>query len=159
MQLWLLRHAHAQTSAASGRDEDRRLSAEGRAACHALQSWIRNYRGPLPTTVLVSPAQRTMETARTALDRLDLPPMELEPSLWNASAGDLLALIEHCSQRPQPLLLLGHNPGLADLVNWLCGSIPSPGMQPGTLAIVEMELPPRPDCGRLEHFVQPSDSI
>lgn len=159
MHLWLLRHAHAQTSASSGRDEDRRLSTDGRAACHGLQSWIRNHREGLPGTVLVSPARRTLETAQTALDRLPLPAIDVERALWNASAGDLVALLERCSERPQPLMLIGHNPGLEDLVRWLCGSVPLPGMKPGTLAIIELDPPLRPGCGRLAQFVHPSDSM
>lgn len=159
MQIWLLRHARAEISASSGRDEDRRLTADGRATCHALQTWFRNHEGALPGTVLVSPARRTVETARTALDRLDLPAFELEPALWNASAGDLVELIQQARPGPRPLLLVGHNPGLEDLLRWLCGTVSSPGMKPGTLAIIELEPPLRPGCGRLEHLVQPSESM
>lgn len=159
MQLWLLRHAQAEPSASSGRDEDRRLASDGRTACHRLQDWIRDYQGTLPGTVLVSPARRTLETAQTALNRVGLPASKTEPALWNATAGDLVALVERSTARRQPLLLVGHNPGLEDLVIWLCGGIPRPGMKPGTLAIVEIGPPLRPGCGRIEHFVQPSDSM
>lgn len=158
MQIWLLRHAHAQPSASSGRDEDRRLTAEGRAACHDLQAWIRNYRETMPAAVLVSPARRAVETAQTALDRVDLPTFRSEPALWNATAGDLVDLIDRTADPARPMLLVGHNPGLEDLVIWLCGGIPVPGMKPGTLAIVDVDPPLRPGCGRIRHFVQPSES-
>ena len=159
MQIWLLRHAHAQDCASSGRDEDRRLTAEGRADCHALQTWFRNYQAPLPGKVLVSPARRAVETAQTALERLDLPAFDQEAALWNATAGDLVEPIQQSGDRPTPLLPVGHNPGLEDLVRWLCSSVPLPGMKPGTLAIVEIDPPLRPSGGRLAHFVQPRDSI
>jgi len=159
MQIWLLRHARAQASANSGRDEDRRLTPDGRATCHALQTWFRNHQATLPGTILVSPARRTVETARTAFDRLDLPAFQHEPTLWNAGVGDLLDLVQRYERSVQALLLVGHNPGLEDLVIWLCGSIPVPGMKPGTLAIVEFDPPLRPGSGRLEHFVQPRDSM
>lgn len=158
MQLWLLRHAHAEASASSGRDQDRRLCAAGRAACHGLQDWIRNHQGALPGTILVSPARRAIETAETAMDRLGLPAPEIEPGLWNASAGELMALVQRSEARAQPLLLVGHNPGLEDLVVWLCGGIPVPGMKPGTLAIIDIDPPLGPGCGRTGHFFQPSES-
>lgn len=159
MQIWLLRHARAEASASSGRDEDRRLTPDGRTACHALQAWFRNHPASLPGTILVSPARRTVETAQTAFERLDLAAFQDEPSLWNASVGDLVALIQRYESGSQPLLLVGHNPGLEDLVIWLCGSIPVPGMKPGTLAIIDLDPPLRPGSGRLEHFVQPRDSV
>lgn len=145
--------------ASSGRDEDRRLTAAGRAACHRLQDWVRSYRGSLPGSILVSPARRTLDTAETALDRLGLPPLQIEAGLWNASAGDLVELIQPCREGSQPLLLVGHNPGLEDLVIWLCGGIPVPGMKPGTLAIIDIAPPLRPGCGRIQHFVQSSESM
>ena len=159
LQIWLLRHAQAEATASSGRDEDRRLSSAGRAACHGLQAWIRDYRGALPGTVLVSPARRTLETAETALDRVGLSAIRIETSLWNARAGDLVDLIQRSAVSPQPLLLVGHNPGLEDLVIWLCGGIPLPGMKPGTLAIINMEPPLRPGSGRIEQFVQLRESM
>lgn len=158
MQLWLLRHAQAEPSASSGRDEDRRLTPSGRTACHRLQDWLRDYGGTLPRTLLVSPARRTLETAETALDRVGLPTPTIEPSLWNASTGDLVDLIQRSKSPEQPLLLIGHNPGLEDLVIWLCGGIPLPGMKPGTLAIIDLEPPLRAGSGRLVHFFQPKES-
>ncbi|TVS13421.1 MAG: hypothetical protein EA419_01965 [Wenzhouxiangella sp.] len=158
MNIWLLRHAAAQASASSGRDQDRRLSPAGRSVCHDLQAWIRNYRGAWPRTVLVSPAQRTVETARIVLDRLDIPQPEPAPELWLATAGDLVELITRSSRQPDPLLLIGHNPGLEDLVAWLCGKRLVPGMKPGTLAIVDASLPLHPGCGEIEACFQPSES-
>lgn len=158
MQLWLLRHAQAEFASSSGRDEDRRLSPAGRATCHDLQSWFRNHRQALPGILLVSPARRTLETAETALDRLDLPAPKREPKLWSASAGDLVALIDGYSDQPLPLMLIAHNPGLEDLLKWLCGFIPVPGMKPGTLAVIDADPPLRPGCGRITHFVQPREA-
>lgn len=159
MQIWLLRHAQAESAANSGRDLDRRLAAAGRAACHKLQDWIRDYGGALPRSILVSPARRTLDTAETALNRVGLPEVKIEPALWNASAGDLVELIQQANRHGQPLLLVGHNPGLEDLVTWLCGGIPRPGMKPGTLVIIDTDPPLRPGCGRIEQFFQPSEAM
>lgn len=155
MKLWLLRHAAAQATAPSGRDEDRRLTPAGRSVCHDLHAWIRNYRGARPRTVLVSPAQRTTETARLVLDRLEMPQPEPASRLWLASAGDLVELITRSGPRPDPLLLIGHNPGLEDLVAWLCDRRLVPGMKPGTLVVVDASLPLHPGCGEIEVCFQP----
>lgn len=158
MKLWLLRHASAEDRAPSGRDEDRRLTVSGRRTCHDLQAWIREYAEPLPGRILVSPAQRTLETSRTALGHLDFPPAVIEPGLWNASVGDLVKLVDQASAETSSLMLIGHNPGLEGLVRWLGGQLPIVGMKAGSLVILELPLPPAPERARTVAAFQPTDS-
>lgn len=159
MKLWLLRHAHAELQHPSGRDLDRRLDPAGRSACHQLQDWMRELPEGRPQQVLVSPAQRTQETATFALAHLDFPPAVIEPRLWNATAGDLLDLIQTQQPAAQALLLIGHNPGLEDLLRWLTGRFLPSGMKPGMLVVLNLSPPLQPGCGRMEHIFQPKASI
>lgn len=158
MKLWLLRHASAEHRASSGRDEDRRLTASGRSSCHDLQAWIRNCDLPIPDRLLVSPAQRTLETARCALAHLDFPEAEIEPRLWNASVGDLVAMIDQAGENSDSVMLIAHNPGLEELVRWLGGNLPVVGMKAGTLVIIETRFPLAPGQGRAVNIFQASDS-
>lgn len=158
MKLWLLRHATAEDRAPSGRDEDRRLTGSGRSTCHDLQAWIRDCKQPVPLRLLVSPAQRTLETARTALGHMEFPEPIIEPGLWNASVGDLVAVVDHRNDNPDSLMLIGHNPGLEGLVRWLGAELPVRGMKAGTLVILESPWPLAPGRARTIATFQPSDS-
>jgi phosphohistidine phosphatase len=158
MKIWLLRHASAEERASSGRDEDRRLTATGRSTCHDLQAWIRNCDQPNPVRLLVSPAQRALETARHTFGHLMFPDGEIEPRLWNASVGDLVAVIDELGKESRSVMLIAHNPGLEGLVRWLGGKLPAVGMKPGTLVIMDTPVPLQPGQGRAIRIFQASDS-
>lgn len=158
MILWLLRHASAETRAPSGRDQDRRLTVSGRSLCHDLQAWIRACPQPRPSGLLVSPAQRTLETARTALGHLDFPAAVIEAGLWNASVGDLVEIVDRTGRHSDSLMLVAHNPGLEGLVRWLGGRLPALGMKAGTLVILEVPGSLAPGQARTLATFQPSDS-
>ena len=159
MKLWLLRHASAEAQAASGRDEDRRLNRAGRRSCEALNEWIQANVPHRPGTVLVSPAQRTLETAQSALAGLGFPQPVTDAALWNASPGDLAHLIDDNPGTEQDLMLIGHNPGLEGVARWLGARLPITGMRPATLVILELAQPLTPGSASTLACFQPSESI
>ena len=159
MQLWLLRHASAEAQATSGRDEDRHLHHAGRRSCKALNDWVEANVPHRPGTVLVSPAQRTQETAQSALAGLGFPQPVTDAALWNASPGDLAHLIDDNPGTEQDLMLIGHNPGLEGVARWLGARLPITGMQPATLVILELAQPLTPGSASTLACFQPSESI
>lgn len=161
MELWLLRHAQAEPDAASGHDRDRALSAAGQATCAALNRWLHQHLidHPLPATIGFSPATRTRQTIEQVTQGLSGVPIRQMEDLWAATTGDLVALITRLADHPQPLWLVGHNPGLADLVGWLAKPLPPPGMKPGTLVRLSVELPLHPGVGEILDVVQPNASL
>lgn len=156
MDLWLLRHARARAKTSDERDHDRPLTDSGRATARRLGEWIRQSDLTVPTTVRVSPALRTRETARLMLDGLEAPEQVIEDALWDALEEDLVGVLNR-SRDAESLLLVGHNPGFEWLVQWLSGKRPRLGMQPGTLVIMHADMPPAPGCGSIRQLVQPSD--
>lgn len=107
----LLRHAHAEPDAGGG-DFERPLSARGRSDArrvgeHLAASGLRFAR------VLCSPARRTRETLALALPGVEAA---FEPAIYEALPGTLARLID---EGPDPVLLVGHNPGLEQLVAFL----------------------------------------
>jgi phosphohistidine phosphatase len=118
--LILLRHAKAEHGSAMMQDFDRPLAASGREEAAACAAWLK----PLgfDPFVLYSPAMRTTQT----LECLDVTaPQQANPSLYLASAGDLLHEIQQMDAQEgcgDVLLLLGHNPGLHELLRFLMGS-------------------------------------
>jgi phosphohistidine phosphatase SixA len=80
----------------------------------------------------------------------------VEPALWDALEEDLIGVLQkHASA--DSLMLVGHNPGFEWLVQWLTNQRPRLGVQPGTLIIIDADMPPAPGCGEIRKLVQPSD--
>src|SRR5688572_22256056 len=118
--LILMRHA----SAPPGEDDRARpLSPEGLSEAQRMGPALEKLsaRGFRPERALVSPSRRTRETlagVRTAFADLAA---EEDERLYLASPGRLLARLQQLPDALSQVLLVGHNPGLAELVDWLIG--------------------------------------
>ncbi len=140
MKLWILRHARAEAHSPTGRDRDRELSQRGISACRFLNQWLNDSGLDLPATARVSPARRTRQTADRVLANLPVE-IELDEVLWLASTDDLLDQVKLAQDRSADLMLIGHNPGLEDLIARLGAALPVPGLKPGTLVILDLTGP------------------
>lgn len=118
----VMRHAKAEVDAANGTDFSRALSARGRDDAVRMGHWLHAH-FPRIGLALVSPALRTRETALAVMSAWTAdeppPPVRWEPALYLAETPALLELLAHETTRP--LLLVGHNPGLGELVLHLIG--------------------------------------
>jgi len=113
MELILWRHAEAEDGDGRLPDAKRRLTARGDKQARKMAAWL-NAHLPDDTTVLVSPAERTQQTAH-ALGR----PFEIEPQIGvGADCADLLAAAgwpNSKASRGGTLILVGHQPTLGRL--------------------------------------------
>lgn len=137
-QLILLRHAHAEPADAGQADLDRPLSPEGLAEAEAAGRWLAGH-GLVPDCVLCSPARRTRETLEAVLGAIGYVEQRLEPEIYDATPGTLVALADrHCEA--ERLLLVGHNPGLERLVAFLSSGQSGDyrGMPPGAIAVLSL---------------------
>ncbi len=156
MELWLLRHARARPATSNEKDRDRQLTESGRETARKLGKWIESSGLAVPVQVRVSPAARTRETARLVLDGLEAPEQVVERALWEALEEDLIGILRD-HRDTDSLLLVGHNPSFEWLVQWLTNQRPRLGMQPGTLAIINLDRELAPGCGQIRELVQPND--
>lgn len=141
--LLLMRHASAGPGAD---DRARPLSSAGRGDAarvgHALAAL-----GFRPEWALVSPARRAQETFEAV--RRGLPGLagaETDDGLYLASAGELLARLCRLPEETVQLLLVGHNPGLSELLQTLVGGgvdavrrRAARGLAPGACAALRIE--------------------
>lgn len=113
MDLILWRHAEAEDGDGRMPDAKRRLTARGEKQARKMAAWL-NERLPKDVTILVSPAERTQQTAH-ALGR----PFEIEPRIGiGADCADLLAAADWPTpkvSRGGTLILVGHQPTLGRL--------------------------------------------
>jgi phosphohistidine phosphatase len=93
-----------------------------------------------PDLVLSSPSRRTRETVECLT--LAAPVEYLEP-LYAADADELLDAVRELSARedpPRTVLLVGHNPGVHQLVLELTGGEQLPGFPPSALAVLALDI-------------------
>lgn len=157
MNLLILRHAKAEARAASGRDFDRKLSPRGREQCRSIAGEFDRARLPEPHRILVSPAARARETAALVLDAPAAERIEYHETIWEASPGDLAALLGDHREYDHTLMLVGHNPGLEGLVSWLlAGERPPTGLKTATVAWLRLpDAAPEPGAAELVDVIYP----
>lgn len=135
MKLLVLRHGQASNDA--GTDAERPLTEAGGAAAAALAAVVE----PLDLDlVLCSTALRTRQTlAELALDAgVDV---QLENGLYGAGVEELIEFVRLVNDNVATVLVVGHNPGVKDLVVELTGGERIPGFRPATLAVLELDVP------------------
>jgi len=74
-----------------------------------------------PDLIVSSPAVRAKMTAETVAEKLGYPKesIRFEKAIYEASASDLIQIIQTLPMNAEEVLLIGHNPGLTDLINRL----------------------------------------
>jgi phosphohistidine phosphatase len=116
-QLWLLRHGEAEPHAAD--DDSRELTPRGegqaRAAGRALAALEMVFHG-----VYTSPKARALRTAQLACEALGLEPQVHAPLRDGFGAGDARELL--LAGEDQRILVVGHNPDLAQVVYDMTGA-------------------------------------
>lgn len=154
-ELILLRHAHATSAAAGEADSERRLSDTGEAEADAAGAWLRQHHAR-PALVLCSPSQRTRQTTERVLKQLGYSDTRFEPRIYEASPGDLLAVLDEHGDAGQ-VLLVGHNPGMELLVALLATGQSGDfrGMPPAGVAWFELNGTLEPGSGTLKAFWSP----
>ncbi len=115
MDLILWRHAEAHEARAGEDDLLRPLTARGERQAARMAEWLNRFL-PDTTRVLVSPAQRTRQTA-AALGRKARSSDDLGPL---ASPTQALAAARWPDSR-EAVLLVGHQPALGQLAAYLLG--------------------------------------
>jgi phosphohistidine phosphatase len=113
--LLLLRHAKSSWDQPSLADFDRPLNQRGLRDAPRMGKELAR-RKTRPELVLCSPALRARQTLElfTGPAGLTMEPI-YEPRIYNASARNLLEVIQETPGRVDRIMLVGHNPGLEDL--------------------------------------------
>ncbi|MFT4256241.1 MAG: histidine phosphatase family protein [Pseudoxanthomonas sp.] len=137
-ELILLRHAHAEPALTGQADIDRPLSPTGQAEAEAAGRWLAENR-LLPDRVLCSPARRTRETLEAVLGAIGYAEQRLADGIYEATPGTLAGLADE-NREVGRLLLVGHNPGLEQLVALMCEGRSGEyrGMPPAGIAVLTL---------------------
>jgi phosphohistidine phosphatase len=115
-RLYLLRHAKSSWDDPTLADEDRPLAPRGRRAAKVMARHLRRT-GTTPELVLCSPSTRTRQTlTRIAPGLGENANVQIKLDLYGASASALLEVLHEVPDEVDSVMLIGHNPGIQDLV-------------------------------------------
>lgn len=118
--LCLVRHAKSSWLDPKVEDKDRPIDPRGEADAKLLAQFLLNHHIK-PDILLVSPALRTQMTAQVLIQDMQIPPAHLQTidEIYEAGVESLLHIIQQVPNSVNSILLVGHNPGLTWLANYL----------------------------------------
>ena len=133
--LLILRHAKSSWDDSALDDHERPLNARGKEDAPRIARLARD-EGLAPELILSSDAVRAHLTAAAMADAVG-GQLLLDPRLYHAAAADILAIVATVVRdNAGSVMIVGHNPGLEQLVAQLTGeweSLP-------TAALVQIDL-------------------
>lgn len=116
----LVRHAKADWPEVA--DHERPLADRGRKDAPAVGEWLAAH-GVDPGLTLCSTAVRTRETWKLAVHHLPHRPRTVyEERLYEASPGEIIAVLNDVDEDVHDLLVVGHNPGIQGVAEALAGA-------------------------------------
>lgn len=132
----MLRHAKSSWKDTGLADHERPLNKRGRADAPRVGHVLKE-RGLAPDLILCSTAKRARQTAKRAVRAGGFRcPVELMDEIYLCEAGRLVEILRSVADSTRRVMLVGHNPGLEDLVESLTGE---PATLP-TAAVAHIEL-------------------
>jgi phosphohistidine phosphatase len=165
--LYVLRHAKSSWDDSGQPDHERPLAPRGWRATELLAAYIAE-QGIKPDLVLCSTARRARETLEGV--GVEGGQTMLSPTLYSASADELIVRLAASPEAMQSVMIVGHNPALQMLILRLAKS--DYHMAPGPLDDLRRKFPSGalasltfegdwsnlvPGCADLTGYVRPKD--
>lgn len=140
--LTLIRHAKSSREQSLLRDTERPLSPRGAADAPLIARHLRTLPNFAPDALVTSPAVRARTTAEVIQQEATLThlPLREEPRIYEAPVNTLATVLREFPDNVQNVVLFGHNPGLENLANWLCGQRAIYGLRTGGVIMLALDL-------------------
>ncbi len=143
-QLLVLRHAKSAWDTDAATDFERPLAKRGKKDAPRMGQWLREYE-LVPDHVVCSPAERARQTAVAVCKQLGLDKKTIhwDEHIYLGTTEALLQVLGDCPPAAGRVMIVGHNPGLEDLVEYLCGAVDAPvdGKLLPTATVAHLEMP------------------
>tara|TARA_Y100001949_G_scaffold176258_1_gene188653 strand:+ start:1583 stop:2068 length:486 start_codon:yes stop_codon:yes gene_type:complete len=117
-----MRHAKSDWSGPQISDFERPINKRGTRNAMRIGEWM-NENNHIPQKIISSPAVRAKETIELVTEQIskfNLEDLTYEDELYLAGFTQLIEFINTYKDKVQSLMLVGHNPGIENLVNYLC---------------------------------------
>lgn len=136
--LLILRHAKSSWNNARLTDHERPLNPRGRRDAPRMGVLLRQ-EDLVPDLIITSSAERALATAELVALNCDYEAdIVVTRDLYHGAPEDYLETIGERAGDSQVVLVVGHNPGVAELVAWLTGE--DERMPTAALAHVTLEI-------------------
>lgn len=156
-KLLLIRHAKAEKET-SVKDINRPLKYIGIQDARFMAERVKE-NSLIPQLIITSPALRTKTTAEIFADHLLLPDPEVNKAVYEASQQALLRVINQLPNQYNFIALVGHNPGISQILYYLTGE--SREVHTSTVALIEFEIDDwkaiSGDTGKLAYYSSPKE--
>lgn len=121
-QLSVLRHGKASWKEPC-RDFDRPLTDKGIHQVEEIAKWMIAHELK-PDFIITSPAKRTLMTTNIVSKALkfEQQKIQIDSQIYEANLERLLKVLARCPSKSNHILLVGHNPSLENLVEFLLSS-------------------------------------
>jgi len=161
-RLWILRHAKAAPAGATENDFDRELTKRGTKDVQVIARTIARSKQPVDW-ILASPALRTRTTAEILSKALTFDgAIQWDDRAYLGDAETWLSLLAKVPPEIQHVAVIGHNPGVAELVTGLAtGTASRLNLHYPTASVAHLEMEIfwwnqiRWGCGQLRWLVTP----
>jgi len=117
----LVRHAKSSWDHINLKDHDRPLNARGLRDAPRMANWLSNSKYN-PSSLIVSSAKRAQETAHEFQIASEISSNEFvtEPELYHAGMKEWITVLERFWLKEGTTAFFAHNPGITNVINWLC---------------------------------------
>tara|TARA_B100000809_G_C15136148_1_gene530677 strand:- start:2866 stop:3360 length:495 start_codon:yes stop_codon:yes gene_type:complete len=136
--LYLIRHAKSDWKNTELTDFERPLNKRGLKDAPFMSEKLKELAFN-PDHIISSPSQRTTTTAKLICEEINYPLKDVcfDQSIYEASTNTLISLINLLPNNKNEIVIIGHNPSITELSNYLTddyiGNMP-------TCSIVKIEL-------------------
>jgi phosphohistidine phosphatase len=136
--LFLLRHAKSSWKDKTLADSDRPLNSRGKRAAETMGAFLRQQK-VRPDLILSSSAKRARETIEIILrSGATTGDLRFDERIYEASADRLLEVVTEIDKPTRVVLIVGHNPGLEELITRVTGE--SEVMPTAALAKIDFKI-------------------
>jgi phosphohistidine phosphatase len=159
--LFLLRHAKSSWKEGDIADFDRSLNERGRRAAPFMGRLLKE-RGFSPRMIISSPAKRARKTAKLVKEAGDYDAeIVFDDRIYEASPNTLLYVAGEVDDSLDPVMIVGHNPGMEGAVRLLTGR--TEPMPTAAVAVIDLSIDSwkqiASGCGTLREILRPRDQM
>ena len=157
-----MRHAKSDWSGPNTVDHDRPINKRGQKNAKQIGQWMKRH-NYIPQKIMCSTAIRAKQTIELVTEQIEgsSENIDYDKSLYLAAPDTLIELIQLYKNDVSSLMLVAHNPGLEELINFLSKHENEyKSMTTANLAIFEFsdnQFNPEIDKGKLIEFIKPKE--
>ncbi len=160
--LTLIRHAKSSRDNPQTADQFRPLNPRGLRDAPAMGRYLDTTFRFAPDIIVSSPAVRAITTARLLAEGCGYNEWQIrqDERIYEAPVRSLLDVIQEQPDTHTHVCLVGHNPGMENLTNWLCGTRVVEEVVTCAVIMLELDIPSWEKTGagkaRLREYLYPA---